>query len=128
MSKTQTKAKTAPKTAAAPKKAAAPKPSVETYGFRSGWSGPSDLVNARISRTKLDPSVFNRNPKANVTQRDTDAMIALRSQFGDKPFERRNCDAGILRRLMERGLAQHVGGDCNAAVGTFRLTKAGMGK
>lgn len=119
-----------PKTAPAPKAAkAAAKPSIEVYGFRSDWSGPSDLVNKNISRTKIDASRFGMYPKGNVTQRDTDAMVELREQFGAKAFERRNCDAGILRRLMERGLAKPMDLlNVDAPTAMFSLTKAGQGK
>lgn len=103
-------------------------PSVELYGFRSGWTGPSDVTNKNLSRTAVDPSRFNAYPDGNVTERDQKAMEALRSQFGGKSFERRNCDAGILRRLMERGLAEHVSGDPKARDSQFRLTSAGQGK
>lgn len=113
--------------AAATPKAA--KPTIELYGFKSGWTGESDVTNARISRTKIDAGRFNLYPKGNVTQRDQDAMVALRSQFGGKQFERRNCDAGILRRLMERGLARPVqNNDTNAPTSKFTLTKAGLGQ
>jgi hypothetical protein len=128
-----------PKAAAKPKKASAkPKkdapvkkaavPSVEKYGWKSTHTGPSTEVNKNHSRTKVDPAVFNSNPKANVTARDQAAINALRKQFGNKAFERRNIDAGILRRLMERGLAKHVAGDPNTLTGTFALTKAGLGQ
>jgi hypothetical protein len=67
-------------------------------------------------------------PKGNVTARDQDAMVALRAQFKGGSFERRNVDAGILRRLMERGLAEHKSGNPNAPDGMFALTKAGLGQ
>ena len=109
------------------KKAA--KPAIEVYGFRSAWTGPSDLVNRNISRTQIVAGCFNSYPKGNVTQRDQDAMVALRAQFGAKAFERKNCDAGILRRLMERGLAKPVSDtDTNAVTSKFTLTKSGLGK
>lgn len=128
MAQTQKKAPKAQTKAATPKKAA-PKPSVEVYGFKSGWTGPSDVTNARVSKTKIDPARFNAFPNGAVTQRDQDAMVALRSQFKAGPFERRNVDAGILRRLMERGLANAVDAkDVNAPTSKFALTKAGLGQ
>jgi hypothetical protein len=116
------------KVAATPKKAVAT-PAIELYAFRSAWTGPSDVRNKRLSRTKLDASCFNAFPSATVTQRDQDAMVALRKQFGGKAFERRNCDAGILRRLMERGLAKAVdANNVNSPTSKFALTTAGQGK
>jgi hypothetical protein len=107
-------------------KVATPKP--ELYGFRSGWTGPSDVTNKNISRTPVDGGRFNSVPNGTVTQRDQDAMVALRKQFGGKSFERKNCDAGILRRLIERGLARHMGGDGVSLTSTYSLTLAGQGK
>ena len=112
--------------AAAKKQVAEPKP--ELYGFRSDWSGPSDVTNKNLSRTKIDPARFNMYPQGTVTERDQKSMVALRSQFGGKPFARKNTDAGILRRLIERGLAEFVSGNPDHMDGQFRLTPAGMGK
>ena len=124
-----TNAKKVAKPATAKVQSAKPaaKPSVELYGFRSDWTGPSDLVNKNVSRTAIDAGKFNAYPKGNVTQRDQDAIVELREQFGAKPFARVNCDAGILRRLMERGLAKNVDAECNAPTSRFALTKAGLG-
>jgi hypothetical protein len=119
-----TKTKTAPKAKAQTKTAAkaVAQPTVELYGFRSGWTGPSDGANKNLSRTKIDPSRFNAYPQGNMTERDDKNLKALRSAFGTKPFERRNVDAGILRRLMERGYVKHVSGNPDARDGMFAVT------
>ena len=122
----------APKKVRKPRKSAAPKakvpakakgkkvakPAPELYAFRSGWTGPSDGANTNLSRTKIDPGCYNRYPQGNTTERDDKNLRALRDQFGvGKTFERRNLDAGIIRRLMERGYLQHKGGSPDATDG-----------
>jgi hypothetical protein len=125
MASTKTKAR-ASKAAATAKTTAAPKavatPAVELYGFRSGWTGPSDGANKNLSRTKIDPARFNMYPQGNMTERDDKNLKALKATFGQKPFERRNVDAGIIRRLMERGYVRHVSGSPDAKDGMFAVT------
>lgn len=125
MTDTTIKSAPAPKTVKVAKSVATP--SVEKYGFRTTWTGPSDAVNKNLSRTKIDPTTFNKYPKGAVTERDQAAIVALRHQFGYKEWARKNMDAGIVRRLMERGLVRHASGDPSSLEGKFALTKAGMG-
>jgi hypothetical protein len=70
----------------------------------------------------IDSSRFGSLMDAPLTERDQKNLSALRSQFGGKAFQRANIDAGILRRLGERGYVEHVSGTGNEATATFRLT------
>lgn len=98
------------------------KPSIPTYGFASAWDGASDATNTRVSRTKIDHTRFGTLKDAPMTDRDIKALDALRGQFGNKAFPRANVDAGILRRLGERGYVQHVQGSEVDPMATFKLT------
>ncbi len=104
----------------APKTAA--KPSVPMHSIKTDWSGPSKGVNSRVSRTPIDPAVFGTLPDAAMTERDRKNLIALKAAFGGKQFQRQNLDAGILRRLGERGFIEHVSGGSNEATAIFKLT------
>jgi hypothetical protein len=106
MTKTTTKAKATatPATeapAASTKKVAAP--TIEKYAFSSGWTGPSDGANKNLTRTAVDTSRFGQFPLANMTERDDKNLRALKATFGNKEFDVRNLDAGIIKRLGERG-------------------------
>lgn len=107
------------KPAPAPK---AVKPSIQMHNFASAWEQPSDVTNERVSRTKIDATRFGTLPNAAMTDRDRKALDALRGQFGGKAFSRSNIDAGILRRLGERGFVAHVSGSEVDANATFKLT------
>jgi hypothetical protein len=98
------------------------KPTVQMHDFTSGWTGESDGVNRRVSRTPIDASRFGSLMDAPLTERDQKNLAALRSQFAGRQFERGNLDAGILRRLGERGYIQHVSGGNNDANAVFKLT------
>lgn len=122
--------KVEPKVKAAPKpKAEKPvKPSIPIYNFDTGYvDGPSDTLNTRVSRTPVDLGRFGAFPNATMTARDQASVEALRKQFGTKNFERRNLDAGVLRRLGERGCIEHVSGDEVSANTSFKLTRKGLG-
>lgn len=123
--KTATKPIKAAKPVAAPK---APKPPAPKYAFSTGYAGPSDALNSRASRTPIDLSRFGQFTGSVMTERDETAVKALRKQFGEKPFARQNLDAGIIRRLGERGCIVHVSGANNASDAMFRLTNKGLGK
>lgn len=113
----------APK-ATAPVKAApkAAKPTTVKHDFASAWTGESDGVNRRISRTQIDASRFGSRANDPLTERDRKNLETFRSQFGNKAFQRSNLDAGILRRLGERGYIAHVSGAGNEATATYKLT------
>jgi hypothetical protein len=116
------KAKATPKPET-PKANTVAKPSIPMHDLHSDWSGPSDVANSRVSRTPIDPSKFGTLLNAKLTERDQKALATLREQFGFKGFQRANVDAGILRRLGERGFIEHVSGSDNSADAVFKLTK-----
>lgn len=104
------------------------KPSIPAHTFKSGYDGPSDVLTSNASRTAIDLSRFGQHVSAPMTARDEAAVAGLRSTFGAKAFQRSNLDAGILRRLGERGCIVHVSGSAVEATATFRLTNKGLGK
>lgn len=136
--KTSTPAKAKAKPTLKPAKAAAPavktkpqkaaKPAVVAHKFGTDWHGASDAVNSRTSRTPIDFSKFGSLPQAALTDRDQKAIEALRKQFGPRSFERGNLDAGIIRRLGERGVIQHVSGSDVDPKAQFKLTRKGLGQ
>lgn len=106
----------------APKAKPVARPTVQMHNFSSGWTGESDGVNRNVSRTPIPVDRFGTLTSAPLTERDQKNLDALRKQFGGKHFERGNLDAGILRRLGERGYIEHVRGASNEATAVFRLT------
>lgn len=109
--------------AAAPKKERVARPSVAMHSFQSSYGGPSGPLNARLSRTPIDYGKFNSLSSAPLTDRDRKSLDAIRSTFKQGQFARSNVDAGILRRLGERGYLSHVSGSDVAPDAQFRLTK-----
>lgn len=106
----------------APTPKAAARPSVPMYQFSSGWTGASDGQNTRLSRTPIDATRFGSLADAPLTERDQKNLTALTAMFGKKQFTRANIDAGIIRRLGERGFVEHVSGAANEATACFKLT------
>ena len=112
-----------PKTAPAAAKPSTPaKPSVPHHNIVSGYTGVSDVTNTRASRTEVDYSKFGTMGDAKLTDRDRKAIEALRGEFGNRQFERANVDAGILRRLGERGFIAHVKGAPTDPLAVVKLT------
>jgi len=120
---TSTDHKTTPIAKAEPKAKVvkAAKPTLVKHDFATGWSGDSAGVNLRVSRTPIDVSRFGSS-NGPLTERDRANLTSFREQFGNKPFERSNLDAGIIRRLGERGYLAHVSGGSNEATAKFKLT------
>ena len=107
------------KTTPVPPKAA--KPKAVKYDFQPGWTGDSSGVNLRVSRTPIPVDRFGTS-QGPLTDRDRANLAELRQQFGGKAFERANLDAGILRRLGERGYLSHVSGEPSEESAKFKLT------
>lgn len=110
------------KQAAAPKTEKVAKPSQISHAFGSSYNGASGVLNARPSKTALDFGKFGTLLEAQMTDRDRKSLAAIRDEFAKKQFARANVDAGILRRLGERGYLEHVAGSNVAADATFKLT------
>lgn len=119
---TKAPANAAPKAPEAKKAPRATKPTVPMHDVHSNWSGASDVSNTRVSTTPIDYSKFGTLPNAKLTPRDREAIAALDSEFGKRQFERANIDAGIIRRLGERGYVEHVSGASNEPTAMFKLT------
>ena len=114
-------------TAATPKRAV--KPAVPMHQIAmNGYAGVSGVANERLSRTAINYDKFGTLKDAAMTDRDQKALQALRDEFGKNVFTRANLDAGIIRRLGERGRLEHVGGSPVDPLAKFRLTKLGLGQ
>jgi len=110
------------KAPAAAKPSAPAKPSVPHHTINSGYTGVSDVTNTRASRTEVDYSKFGTMADAKLTDRDRKAITALQGEFGQRQFARANVDAGILRRLGERGYIAHVKGAPTDPLAVVKLT------
>lgn len=121
----ETKVRPAPRPKAKPTEAdpKVARPSVAMHNLPTAWSGgTSGVGNSRVSRTPLPLDRFGTLTDAPLTERDRENLGVLRQQFGGGKFQRANIDAGILRRLGERGFLEHVSGAANEATAVFRLT------
>lgn len=98
------------------------KPSVVAHTFSSSYAGPSGPLNARPSKTPINFGKFGTLLEAALTDRDRKSLAAIRDEFNKGKFARSNVDAGVLRRLGERGLIEHVAGSDVAPDATFKLT------
>jgi hypothetical protein len=86
------------------------------------------VLTTRPSRQMIDFSAFGSLKDAALTDRDQKAIDSLRKNFGERTFERGNLDTGILKRLGQRGVIEHVAGRGNDPKATFKLTPKGLGK
>jgi hypothetical protein len=122
------KAKPAPAPAITipPKRERAPKAPRAEHGVTSQYAGPSLGLNKRKSTTALDLSQFGSDPDYVLTLRTEQVGRALKAKYGNKPFERANADAGILKYLGRKGYIEHVSGDPSSETCQFRFTTAGM--
>ena len=98
------------------------KPVIPAYNTQTSYAGESTLVNMRPSKTPIDFSRFGKSADAPMTDRDLKSLEGIRRDFGNKTFMRANYDAGVIRRLGERGYVAHVSGSEVAPDATFRLT------
>lgn len=119
-----------PTTKAAPKAKVerVAKPTVAVHNFDCAWTQPSGPLNARPSKTPIDFGKFGTHADAALTDRDRKSLAAIRTAFKQGQFARANVDAGILRRLGERGLLAHVSGSDVAADAMFQLTPRAFSK
>lgn len=115
-----------PATVAAPKAEKVAKPTVPVHSFESGYTGASGPLNARPSKTPIDFGKFGSLADKALTDRDRESIAAIRAEFQGKQFSRSNVDAGILRRLGERGYLAHVAGSDVSPLATFKLTSKAM--
>lgn len=88
--------------------------------------GKSAVTNSRKSNTRIQIEKFGTLTHAAMTVRDDVALSGLRKAYGDKPFARGNLDAGILRRLGERGQIEYVEGNPASATATFKLSRSAL--
>jgi hypothetical protein len=116
------KAKPAKASAKPAVKARPAKPSVPLHNIATTWTGASSVVNARPTKTPIDYSRFGTMTDMAMSDRDIKSLSDLRKTFEKRAFQRANIDAGILRRLGERGYIEHVNGSAVDPLATFKLT------
>ena len=88
--------------------------------------GKSPVTNSRKSTTRIQIEKFGTLTHASMTVRDDVALSGLRKAYGGKAFERGNMDAGILRRLGERGHIEYIDGNPASASAKFKLSKSAI--
>ena len=115
-----------PQKASAPLKAA-PKPrpqrpSIPLHDIQTGYHGASGVTNTRATKTEINFSTFGTRVDLAMTDRDITSLEGLRKTFEQRVFPRANIDAGIIRRLGERGFIEHVSGSGVAPDATFKLS------
>ena len=71
------------------------------------------------SKTAIRVDRFNTMLDGLLTDRDVAGLRAIKAKHGGRQFERGDWDAGIIRRLGERGKLEAVGDK-------FRLTRNGL--
>lgn len=103
-------------------KPAAERAPVELHGS-SSYNGASPVF--RGHGRKLSPIVLNRIP-GTYSDRDHAALKALHAQYGAKPFDRRDGDAGVFSRLIGHGALRHVSGSLDMRDAKFVITAAAI--
>lgn len=98
------------------------KPSIPMHSISGSYTGASGLTKARATRTEINFQVFGTRPDLPMTDRDEKALADLKLTFEKRTFQRANLDAGILKRLGERGMIEHVSGSGVAPDATFKLS------
>lgn len=99
---------------------------VKNHAITPSYTGTSSPFTSRKSRTPIPVEKFNTLPDAHLTERANAALKDIKKAYGSKTFERGNLDAGILRRLGERGYLEYVSGDPASLQCLFKLSKKGL--
>lgn len=107
-----------------PKKVVSTTVSRAVHGVESAYQGQSPVTNTRKSYTPVTTNNFGRFLDAPMSERDVAGLKMLVKLAGPgKIFQRKDVDAGLLRRLGERGRIQHVKGTPLNELGQFRVVK-----
>jgi len=125
-----TKVKAAPKTkpvveaAEKVKKAPAPKVNVHSEAGvdTSLYAGMSSYLNAN-RKTRINTSLAQFDP-VDLTDRQKKLLYAARSTYGEKPFQARGMDNGILAALVASGVVSASGGIRQEEAGKMYLYDA----
>lgn len=107
-------------TMALPERARPVRPATKPQTFAS------PVTNKNKSRTALKTGNFGKLTNAVMTDRDVAGLRMMKDRFGARPFNRAGLDAGIIRRLGERGKIEFVDGDIATENARFKLTRAGL--
>lgn len=95
---------------------------VMKHEIDTSYAGTSKPFTRRKSRTRIMVEDFNTIPDAHMTERANAALKDLKGKYAKNEFERGNLDAGIIRRLGERGFIAYVSGDTSSTQCKFKLT------
>ena len=93
------------------------------HGLKASYSGTSGIEVGHRSKTAINISLFGKKPDAIMTERDNAALRAIKAKYAKNDFVRGDLDAGILRRLGERGYVAYVSGDAASPQAKFKLTQ-----
>jgi len=98
-----------------------------TYGdLPVTYTGMSPYVNKRPSKTVIPVAEFGSKPSMTLHQRTELALKDWKARFGNRPFQRGNLDAGVLKLLGWRGFIRHVDGDPASDKCQFVFTRDGL--
>ena len=78
------------------------------------------------SKTAIQIDKFNTLPQALLTLRDTQFLAHLYKLYTANEFLRGDCDAGNLRRAIERGYISYISGNPASENCTFQLTQKAL--
>lgn len=94
------------------------------HGVESAYQGQSPVTNTRKSYTPVSTNNFGKFLDAPMSDRDVAGLKMLVKLAGpSRIFQRKDVDAGLLRRLGERGKLAHVKGTPLNELGQFKVLK-----
>lgn len=82
-----------------------------THNLDFQYAGASPVTTTRRSKTALRADEFGTVPDLILSDRDHSLMSPLKQKYGTKAFQRGDLDAGILNRLIRKGVVRHVSGE-----------------
>jgi 5-methylcytosine-specific restriction protein A len=92
------------------------------HGIKGSYAGPSPSFRPKATNTVIDLTRANKMPNAALSRRDKSFLSDIWSRYGMADFERKNIDAGNIRRVLERGYLRYTSGDPATSTCKFQLT------
>jgi 5-methylcytosine-specific restriction enzyme A len=86
------------------------------------YSGLSPSFRDNATQTPIDLTVANTKPHSELSSRDRAFILDILNKYGMEPFERKNMDAGNIRRALERDFFEYVSGDAKSPECKFQFT------
>ena len=97
-----------------------------THGISTKYAGPSKGTNQRKSRTVIPVSEFGSKKDMVLTERTQAILTPMRAKYGNKPFQRGDLDAGVLKFAIWKGHVNVISGDGTSEGDTYSFTKDGL--